>query len=85
MKLCWITCTDDVVLDAVTAVLACVPRPWTRRMTADAVDAVLSVADRWRGPMDEREVDLDDLHTTYLEERLGPCRKDALLGNIVAE
>lgn len=53
-------------------------------MIEDAIDAVLSVADQWRGT-EEHEVDADALQVTYLAERLGLERNEALFANVVAE
>ena len=69
----FISCPDATILDAIQAVMACVPRPWTDNMLDDAVTVVMDVADQWRGTT-AREVDLDEVYDAFVEERLGGVR-----------
>lgn len=79
----FITTSDHVLFDAVDAVLACIPRPWTRRMIGDAVNGVLFVADEWRGMTEPREVDDEDVLSAYLHRRLGFDRYAADFADVV--
>ena len=80
----FISCPDANVIEAIAAVLACVPKPWTRNMVEDAVGAVVSVADQCRNNQ-AHEIDADNLCIEFLEDWLGLERNDALLLEIVAE
>ena len=80
----FISCPEATVVEAIAAVLACVPKPWTRNMVEDAVDAVVSVADQWRNHQ-AHEIDAEQLCLTFLEDWLGLEKNNALYREIVME
>jgi hypothetical protein len=80
----FISCSKDQVLDATASLMTCVPRPWTRRMVFDALEAVLDVADQWRGDQSV-EIEEDDLLEEFLEQRVDGRVTGSPFTAIVAE
>ena len=74
----------EAILDAVDALMKCIPRCWTYRMVETAAIAAVEVASAWRHDF-ERKEDMQEVIHAYLTTRLGLSEAEAYSGGVVAE